>query len=136
MKFSDNPDRLNFDFASEAARRDYLDLDEDAQDAFGSGFMALQVHSEPLVESKVLSHFGSAKVRELIYKDDSGTYRAAYTIEFEDFIYMLHAWKKKSTKGISTAKADIEKIKKRIEEARERHEQWLHRQQGGKHGRS
>lgn len=121
MKFSEHHDRLEFDFASTAAEREYKKLPEDVQDAFGSGFMALQIHRAPLVESKTLSGFGSANVRELIFDDETGTYRAAYTIELEGCIYLLHSWKKKSTQGIKTNPADIERIKVRIQEARARH---------------
>ena len=37
------------------------------------------------------------------------------------WIYVLHAWNKKSKKGIATDKADIGKIKDRLAEAHARH---------------
>ncbi len=55
-----------------------------------------------------------------IYDDHKGdTYRAVYTVKFEKALYVLHAFKKKSTKGISTPKPDIELIKARYKRAEE-----------------
>ena len=50
-----------------------------------------------------------------VVEDHSGdTYRAVYTIRFAEVIYVLHAFQKKSTKGIKTSKADIAMIKARL----------------------
>lgn len=42
------------------------------------------------------------KVIEIIDDFDKDTYRAAYTIKLESAIYVLHAFKKKSSTGIKT----------------------------------
>ncbi len=42
------------------------------------------------------------------------TYRAVYTVRFADVIYVLHAFQKKSTKGIATAATDIAMIRARL----------------------
>ena len=68
--------------------------------------------------AKVLSGMGSAKVLEVRENDRSGTYRVVYTIEMNDFVFVLHAFQKKSTSGIATPKQDIDLIKNRIKEAR------------------
>jgi phage-related protein len=50
-----------------------------------------------------------------VIEDFSGdTYRAVYTVRFADVIYVLHAFQKKSTEGISTATTDIAMIKARL----------------------
>lgn len=55
-----------------------------------------------------------------IVEDYSGdTYRAVYTVRFAKVIYVLHAFQKKSTKGIATAATDIAMIKARLRLARE-----------------
>ena len=55
-----------------------------------------------------------------IVEDFSGdTYRAVYTVRFADVIYVLHAFQKKSTKGIATAAKDVALIKARLKLARE-----------------
>ena len=68
--------------------------------------------------AKVLGGMGSAKVLEVRENDRSGTYRLIYTIELDDFVFVLHAFQKKSTSGIATPKQDIDLIKNRIKEAR------------------
>jgi phage-related protein len=45
------------------------------------------------------------------------TWRAVYTVRFHDAIYILHAFQKKSTKGIATPLRQIERIKQRLAEA-------------------
>jgi phage-related protein len=41
----------------------------------------------------------------------------SYTVRFEDAIYVLHAFQKKSKKGISTPKSEIDLIWRRLAEA-------------------
>ncbi len=45
------------------------------------------------------------------------TWRAVYTVRFQDAIYVLHVFQKKSTKGIATPAREIELIKRRLAEA-------------------
>lgn len=42
------------------------------------------------------------------------TYRAVYTVRFHDAIYVLHAFQKKSKKGIATPQRELELIKQRL----------------------
>jgi phage-related protein len=42
------------------------------------------------------------------------THRAVDTVRFEGVVYVLHAFQKKSKKGISTPKEEIERIKRRL----------------------
>lgn len=68
--------------------------------------------------AKVLSGMGNAKVIEIQENDRSGTYRIVYTIEIKDFIFVLHAFQKKSKSGIATPKQELELIKNRLKEAK------------------
>jgi phage-related protein len=52
----------------------------------------------------------------------SDTYRAIYTVQFSEVIYVLHAFKKKATRGIATPKREIEAIKARLKQAEKIHE--------------
>ena len=61
--------------------------------------------------AKVLSGMGSAKILEIRENDRSGTYRVIYTIEMEDFVFVLHAFQKKSKSGISTPKQELDLLK-------------------------
>lgn len=57
-----------------------------------------------------------------VVEDFSGdTYRAVYTVRFAEVIYVLHAFQKKSTKGIATAKTDVAMIKARLKLAQAEH---------------
>ena len=59
---------------------------------------------------------------ELVEQHDGDTYRCVYTVRFEGAIYVLHAFQKKSPKGVRTARADIEPIARRLKAAHEDHE--------------
>jgi phage-related protein len=62
---------------------------------------------------------GGAGVLEIVddYKGD--TYRAVYTVKFKNAIYVLHAFQKKSKKGIKTPQHEIELIQQRLKIAEE-----------------
>jgi phage-related protein len=60
---------------------------------------------------------GGRSVLEIIAFDPSGTYRAVYTVRFRDAIYVLHAFQKKSKKGIATPRNELELIARRLAEA-------------------
>ena len=48
-------------------------------------------------------------------------YRVIYTTMFAEVVYVLHAFKKKSTSGIATPKQHIDVIKRRLKDAAEIH---------------
>ena len=56
-------------------------------------------------------------VLEVIADHRGDTYRAVYTVRFEEAIYVLHAFQKKSPKGIKTAQADVSLIHQRLKMA-------------------
>ena len=47
----------------------------------------------------------------------TGTYRTVYTVRFQEAIYVLHAFQKKSKKGIATPQTEIELIHRRLLDA-------------------
>lgn len=75
-------------------------------------------------DAKPLKGFGSAGVLEVVEDYDGDVYRAVCTVRFSNFIYVLHAFQKKSTSGISTPPKEIEKIKSRLKRAAEEYEKW------------
>jgi len=74
-------------------------------------------------DSKPLRGFGGAGVLEVVEDFDGNTYRAVYTVKLAGVVYALHAFQKKSRKGIKTAQADIEKVKARLKLAEALHAQ-------------
>jgi phage-related protein len=68
-------------------------------------------------DAKPLKGFKGAGVLEIISDFDGNTFRAVYTVRFRSVIYVLHAFQKKSRKGIKTPQNEIEKIKSRLKVA-------------------
>jgi phage-related protein len=52
-------------------------------------------------------------------------------VRFGERVYVLHAFQKKSKKGIATAQSDIELIKRRLRQAEALHEEWRKEQASG-----
>jgi phage-related protein len=73
--------------------------------------------------AKPLRGFG-AGVLEIVDDFDGDTFRAVYTVRFARAVYVLHAFQKKSKRGIATPKAELELIERRLKRAREDYEQW------------
>ena len=67
--------------------------------------------------AKPLRGFGGAGVLEVVEDHDGSTYRAVYTVRFQGFVYVLHVFQKKSTKGIQTPKHVLELIRARLARA-------------------
>jgi phage-related protein len=57
---------------------------------------------------------GVLEIRDSFQGD---TYRAVYTVRFEGVLYVLHAFQKKSTKGIATPQRHVDLIRQRLREA-------------------
>ncbi len=75
--------------------------------------------------ARPLKGFGGAGVLEVVEDYDRGTYRAVYTVRFAGSVYILHAFQKKSTKGIATAKHEIDLIKARLRIAHVDYQEWM-----------
>ena len=74
-------------------------------------------------DAKPLKGFGGAGVLEIVEDFDGDTYRAVYTVRFEEAIYVLHAFQKKSRSGMSTPRSEIMLVKERLKRAEELHAQ-------------
>ena len=71
--------------------------------------------------AKPLKGFGGRFVVEIIADYFGDTWRAVYTVRFPEAIYVLHAFQKKSKKGIATPKKDMDLIRRRLAEAERLH---------------
>lgn len=67
--------------------------------------------------AKVMKGFGGAGVLEVVEDGIGSTYRAVYTIKFEEAVFVLHCFQKKSKRGIVTPKEDIGIIRTRLKKA-------------------
>ena len=99
-----------------SSRRDLKGFPKAVQRDVGQALYAAQRGVEyPAV--KALKGFGGRSVLEIVADDAVATFRAVYTVRFMDAIYVLHAFQKKSKKGIATPQKDIELIRKRLADA-------------------
>jgi len=99
-----------------SAKKDLKELPIEVQDTFGYALYLAQT-GEKHEQAKPLKGFGSAAVLELVENEQGNTYRAVYTVQIEDAVYVLHCFQKKSTKGIATPKSDMDLIKERLKAA-------------------
>ena len=76
--------------------------------------------------AKPLKGFGGARVMEIVDRHDTNTYRAVYTAQFDEAIYVLHAFQKKSKSGIATPKHEIDLIRRRLRDAERIHRERQH----------
>jgi phage-related protein len=108
---------------------DLKDFPEEVQQAVGYALYRAQC-GEKHPNSKPLKGFKGASVLEVVQDFDSDTYRAVYTIKFEEALYVLHVFQKKSKRGMETPKQDIELIEARLKRAKEHYEQYYKKPSG------
>ncbi len=75
-------------------------------------------------DAKPLKGFGGAGVLEVVEDFQTDTYRCVYTVRFENAVYVLHVFQKKSKKGIATPKHVVDLIKQRLKLAEDDYMQW------------
>jgi phage-related protein len=101
-----------------SSKCDYRAFPARVQDGFGFELFLAQTGQHP-PSAKPLKGLGGAI--ELIGDFDGDAYRAVYTVRFAEAVYVLHAFKKKSRRGIATPKGDIDLIKRRLKDATSDH---------------
>ena len=74
-------------------------------------------------DAKLFKGIGSG-VFEIVTRHDTNTYRTVYAVKIGIRIYVLHAFQKKSPKGIKTAEKDKSLIKNRYKQAVELEKQY------------
>ena len=73
------------------------------------------------MNAKPLRGFVGAGVLEIVENHDGNTYRAVYTVKFAGAVYALHAFQKKSKKGIQTPKSHLDLVRERLRRAEQHH---------------
>lgn len=64
-----------------------------------------------------------AGVLEVVKDYDGDTYMAIYTVRFANAVYVLHAFQKKSPRGIATRQSDIGLVRERLKAAQRDYEE-------------
>ncbi len=96
--------------------RDLRGLPQEVRRDIGQAlYTAQQGETDPA--AKPLKGFGGARVMEIVERGPIGSYRAVYTAQFAEAVYVLHVFQKKSKRGIATPKQDIDLIRRRLAEA-------------------
>jgi len=96
-----------------SSHKDLMALPTDVRRFFGYALSLAQAGDQHDA-AKVLKGFGSAGVLEVVEDDAGGTYRAVYTVKFEEAVFVLHCFQKKSKHGIATPKKDMDIIRARL----------------------
>ena len=107
-----------------SSRADLKTFPEPVQSDVGYALFAAQ-RGEEYRSVKSLQGFGGRGVLEIVVPHDGDAYRAVYSVRFKDSIYVLHAFQKKSTRGIGTPKREIELVRRRLADAERHHRERL-----------
>ena len=99
-----------------SSKRDFMEFPEEIRAEMGYGLYRAQQGREH-GSAKALKGFGGRTVLELVEDHSTGTYRAVYTVRFESAVYVLHAFQKKSKRGIETPQLEKDMIERRLRDA-------------------
>lgn len=98
------------------SKTDFMMFPQIVQREMGYALFMAQMGERHSTMVKTLGGFGGGTVVEVRESHDGNAYRAVYTVRYADAVYVLHAFQKKSKKGIATPKADIDLIEKRLKD--------------------
>ena len=102
--------------------KDFRLFPDPVQDVMGYALFLAQT-GKMHGDAKPLKGFGGAGVLEVVDDHQGDTYRAVYTVKFEEAVYVLHAFQKKSKQGRKTPPQDMEMVRRRLKAAEEHHRQ-------------
>lgn len=100
-----------------AARKDFEAFPAPAIDRALDALTVVADGGTPDV-AKPLAGLG-AGVWELAIKERGDAYRVVYALQLGDDIWVVHAFQKKSTKGIATPRHEIDLVRERIKRLKE-----------------
>ena len=100
-----------------AARRDFEDFPKGAQDEIMDA-LTVAAEGRKADIAKPLKGFGSGMFEvALAWRGDA--YRAAYAVQIDEDVWVVHAFQKKSKTGIKTPKAELDLIRQRLKRLKE-----------------
>ena len=103
-----------------SSKKDFLAFPEAVKDEMGNALGLAQFGGKH-PSAKPWKGQGPG-IFEVVENYDGDTYRAVYTVRFKEVVYVLHAFQKKSPKGIKTAQVDIDLVEKRLKMAQQDYE--------------
>ncbi|MBU0995172.1 MAG: type II toxin-antitoxin system RelE/ParE family toxin [Proteobacteria bacterium] len=97
------------------SRKNILKFPENVRKLIGDELQLIQFGEMPK-DAKPFSGVGPGVI-EIALKYDKEAYRCVQAVQLGKKIYVLHAFQKKSKKGITTPKKDVDLIKDRYKQA-------------------
>lgn len=95
------------------------DFPEETRISMGYALRVAQEGGKALQAKPLKGLGGGTTVIEICDDHDGDTYRVMYTVKIGKKVYVLHAFQKKSKRGIETPKSEIQIIKDRLRKAKE-----------------
>ncbi|MBI3678114.1 MAG: type II toxin-antitoxin system RelE/ParE family toxin [Proteobacteria bacterium] len=103
-----------------SCKRDFLEFPEPVKGEMGNALGVAQFGGK---HSSAKPWKGEGPgVFEIVEDFDGDAYRAIYTVQFGEVIYVLHAFQKKSRRGVQTTRGDVELVRQRLRAARQDYE--------------
>lgn len=100
-----------------AAQKDFLAFPQAAQDLALDALTMIADGGMPDI-AKPLTGLGVG-ILELAIKERGDAFRVVFALQIDDDIWVLHAFQKKSKKGIATPKKDVDLVRERLKRLRE-----------------
>jgi phage-related protein len=98
-----------------SAKKDYLAFPTEVQDEMGYALGLAQLGAKH-PKAKPWKGEGPG-IFEIVEDHRGDAFRAVYTVRFEEVVYVLHAFQKKSKTGIKTPQEDVNLIAERLKRA-------------------
>ena len=108
-----------------ASRKDFRAFPEEVKADMGYALFVAQCGGKHR-KAKSFKGTGDAGVVEVVEDHRGDAFRTLYTVRFASAVYVLHAFQKKSKKGVATSRADIRLIEQRLREAERLHKESGH----------
>ena len=105
-----------------SSRRDFREFPDEVKSEMGYALFLAQGGGRHR-KAKTLKGAGDAGVVEIGSDYRSDTYRTVYAVRFASALYVLHAFQKKSKKGIAMPQLELRVIEQRLREAKRIHEE-------------
>lgn len=98
------------------SRKNIIEFPEEVRKLIGGELQLIQFGNLPK-DAKPFKGIGSGVI-EIALKYDKGAYRCVQAVQLGNKIYVLHAFHKKSKRGLETPKKDVNLIKQRYKLAK------------------
>jgi phage-related protein len=107
-----------------SSRRDLRAFPEEVKDTFGYALYLAQTHAK-YPRARPLKGCGGAGVLEVVEDHAGDTFRTVYTVRFAKAVYVLHSFQKKSKRGITTPKGELDLVRDRLKRAEMHYAKWI-----------